>query len=113
MIRRLCATAGQAGRLAGAVQPRGGFQQIGAGAENRCQASCPRGDALDVCPAAGKGRLQECPGELFSPGSQRVHAAKARQPARGVNRRGMPSEDVEPAAAGRCWPGHRSRTIPS
>ena len=58
---------GQAGRVADVVQPRGGFQEIGVRAENRCQAACPRGDALDVRPAAGEGLLEECPGEMFGP----------------------------------------------
>jgi hypothetical protein len=44
---------GQAGRVADVVQPRGGFQEIGVSAENGCQAAGPRGDALDVRPAAG------------------------------------------------------------
>jgi hypothetical protein len=47
-----------------------------------------------VRPAAGQGLLQECLGEMFGPGGQRVHAAKARQPRRDVHGRGMPSEDV-------------------
>ena len=58
---------GQAGRVADVVQPRGGFQEIGVRAENRCQAACPRGDALDVRPAAGEGLLEECLGEMFGP----------------------------------------------
>jgi hypothetical protein len=58
---------GQAGCVADVVQPRGGFQQIGVIAEHGCQAACPRGDALDVRPAAGEGLLQECPGEILGP----------------------------------------------
>ena len=58
---------GEAGGVADVVQPRGGFQQTGARAGNRCQAACPGGDALDVCPAAGQGFAEECPGELFGP----------------------------------------------
>jgi hypothetical protein len=46
---------GEAGGVADVVQPRGGFQETGVRAENRCQAACPGGDALDVCPAAGRG----------------------------------------------------------
>ena len=56
----------QAGRVADVVQPRGGFQEIGVSAENRRQAACPRGDALDVSPAAG-GIPKKCPGEMFRP----------------------------------------------
>ena len=58
---------GEAGGVADVVQPRGGFQQTGVRAGNRCQAACPGGDALDVCPAAGQGFVEECPGELFGP----------------------------------------------
>ena len=58
---------GEAGGVADVVQPGGGFQQIGVRAENRCQAACPGGDALDVRPAAGQGFAEECPGELFAP----------------------------------------------
>ena len=58
---------GEAGGVADVVQPGGGFQQIGVRAENGCQAAGPGGDALEVRPAAGKGLLQECPGELFAP----------------------------------------------
>ena len=58
---------GQAGRVADVVQPRGGFQEVGVGAENWCQAACPRGHALDVRPAAGEGFLEECLGETSGP----------------------------------------------
>jgi hypothetical protein len=58
---------GQAGCVADVVQPRGGLQETGVRAENRCQAACPCGDALDVRPAAGEGLLQECLGEMFGP----------------------------------------------
>ncbi len=47
------ARGGQAGHVADVVQPRRCFQQIGVRAENRCQAASPRGDALDMRPAAG------------------------------------------------------------
>jgi len=57
----------QARRVADVVQPRGGVQEIGVRAESGCQAACPRGDALDVRPAAGKGPLQKRPGEIFGP----------------------------------------------
>ena len=58
---------GEAGGVADVVQPRGGFQQIGVRAENRCQAARPVGDALDVRPAAGQRLLEEFPGELLRP----------------------------------------------
>jgi hypothetical protein len=57
------------------VQPGGSFQQVGVSAENGCPAACPGGDALGVRPAAGKRLLQQCPDQLFGPGSQPVHAA--------------------------------------
>jgi hypothetical protein len=55
----------QAGRLADVVPPSRGFQEIGISTENGCQAARPRGDALDVYPAAGQGLLQERVGEMF------------------------------------------------
>ena len=76
------------------MRPGGGFKQVGVSAENRCQATGPCGHVLNVCLAAGEAFLEECLGELFGPGSQRVHAAKARQPRQDVHGRGMPSKDV-------------------
>jgi hypothetical protein len=58
---------GEAGGVADVVQPRRGFQQLRVRAENRCQAACPGGDALDVRPAAGQKFLEVCPGELLRP----------------------------------------------
>ena len=55
------------GCVADIVQPRGSFQQVSVRAENRCQAACPRGDALDVRPAAGQGFVEEYPGEPLRP----------------------------------------------
>jgi hypothetical protein len=50
---------------------------------------------LERVPSGGGGAfLEECLGELSGPGSQRVHAAKARQPRQDVHGRGMPSKDV-------------------
>ena len=66
-IELVQAGGGEAGGVADVVQPGGGFDQIGVRAENRCQAACPGGDALDVRPAAGQRLLEECPGELFAP----------------------------------------------
>ncbi len=80
------ARGGEAGCVAEVVQPRGGCQEIGVRAENWC----PRGDALNVRPAAGEGLLKECLSEMSGPGSQRVHAAQARQRARDIHGRGMP-----------------------
>jgi hypothetical protein len=92
-IELVQARGGKAGGVADVVS-RGGFQQIGVRAEKSRQAACPGGDALDVGPAAGEGFLEECPGKLFGPRSQRVHEAQARRPARDVHGHGMPSEDV-------------------
>ena len=61
------AGAGQAGRVADVVRPRGGFGEIGVSAQNRCQASCLRGDALDVRPAAGEGVPGGVPGRAVQP----------------------------------------------
>ena len=58
---------GEAGCVADVVYPRGGFQEIGVRAENRCQAAGPVGDALNVRPAAGEPLLEESPGELLRP----------------------------------------------
>jgi hypothetical protein len=76
-IELVQAREGKAGGVANVVQPCGGFHQIGVSAENGCQAACPGGDALGVRPAAGERLLQELPGQLFGPGSQRVHVAQA------------------------------------
>jgi hypothetical protein len=62
------ACGGEVGRVADVVQPGGGFEQIGVIAKDRCQAACPGGDALDVCPAAGEGLLEESPGRAVWPG---------------------------------------------
>ena len=66
-IELVQAGGGQAGGVADVVQPGGGFDQVGIRAENRRQAACPGGDALDVRPAAGKRLLQKSPSELFAP----------------------------------------------
>ncbi len=66
-VERVQARHSQARHVADVVQPRRGFQEIGISAEDVCQTACPRGDAVDVRPAAGQGFLQECPGEMFGP----------------------------------------------
>ena len=73
-VEGMQARGGQAGRVADVMQP-GGFEQIGVSAENRRQTACPGGHALDVCPAAGEGLLEEYLGELSGPGGQCVHEA--------------------------------------
>jgi hypothetical protein len=88
------ARVGKARRIADVVQPCGGFQQIGVSAENRRQAARPRGDTLDVCPAAGEGFAGGVPGRAVRPRKLACSCGKARQPRRDVHGRGMPSEDV-------------------
>ena len=67
-IQGVHARGGQTGRIADVVQPRRCFHKIGISAENgHRQAACPRGDALDVRPAAGQDLLQEGLGEMFGP----------------------------------------------
>jgi hypothetical protein len=58
-VKRVEARDDETGRVADVVQPGGGFQQVGVRAEGWRQAACPGGDALDVCPAAGEGVLEE------------------------------------------------------
>ncbi len=58
---------GEVGCIADVVQPCGCFQQIGARAENWCQAVCSGGDTLDVRPAAGQRLPEERLGELLRP----------------------------------------------
>ena len=58
---------GQVGRVADVVQPRGGFQEISVRAENSRQAACPRGNALDMRPAAGEVLLKKRLAEMFQP----------------------------------------------
>ena len=58
---------GQAGRVADVVQPGSGFQEIAVSTENSRQAACPRGDALDVRPAAGEGAPGGVPGRDVRP----------------------------------------------
>ena len=66
-IELVQAGGGEARGVADVVQPGGGFEQFGVRPENRRQAACPGGDALDMRPAAGQGLLEECPGEPFAP----------------------------------------------
>jgi hypothetical protein len=72
----------------------GGFQEISVRPENSRQAAGPRGDAPDVRPPAGEALLEKRLAEMFGPGSQRVHAAQARRPARDVHGPGVPFEDA-------------------
>ena len=57
-IELMQAREGKAGGVADVVQPRGGLQKIGVRAEDGCQAACPSGNALDVCP------VMDGPGEV-------------------------------------------------
>ncbi len=58
-VQAVQAGGGEFGEVPDVVQPGGGFDQIGVRAENGCQAACPRGDTLDVRPAAGEGRVEK------------------------------------------------------
>jgi hypothetical protein len=53
---------GQFVQVADVVQPSRGFQQIGVRAEGSCDTASSVGDALNVCPTAGEGGLQEFAG---------------------------------------------------
>ena len=70
------AGSGEARGVADVVQPGGGFQQIGVRAENRCQAACPGGDALDVRPAPGRGSWRSARASCWAHGCQRVHESR-------------------------------------
>ena len=61
---------GQFGEVADVVQPGGGLQQPGVGADGGCEAAGPGGDALDVSPAAGHGSFEQGAGEAFGPRGQ-------------------------------------------
>ena len=54
----------------------------------------PGGDALDVCPAAGKSVGEEGAGEVLGPGCERLHEVHASQLGRDVHGRGLASGDV-------------------
>ena len=72
-VQAVQAGGGEFGEVADVVQPRGGLEQAGVGAEGGGEAAGPGGDALDVGPAAGKGVGEEGAGEVFSPGCEGVH----------------------------------------
>ena len=88
------AGAGQFGEIADVMQPCGGFQQVGVEAEGSCDAASPGGDALDVCPAAGEGGLQEFAGQVSGPGGGCLHRPQARSVLEDVHGHRVPSEDV-------------------
>jgi hypothetical protein len=85
---------GEAGGVADVVQPGGGLDQVGVGAEGRLEGAGPGGDALHVGPAAGKGVGEEGAGKAFGPGCGDLHEVHASQVGRDVHGRCLPSEDV-------------------
>lgn len=54
-VQAVQACVGEFGEVSDVVQPRGGLEEIGIGAEGRLEGAGPGGDALHVGPAAGKG----------------------------------------------------------
>ena len=93
-VQAVQAGIGEFGKIADVVQPRGGLDQLGVGAEGRAEGAGPGGDALDVRPAAGKSLREEDTGEVFSPGCDRLHTLHASQPGWDVHGRGQASGDV-------------------
>ena len=93
-VQAVQAGGGEFGEVADVVQPRGGLEEVGVGAEGRLEGAGPGGDALDVGPAAGKGVGEEGAGEAFGPGCDGLHEVHASQPGRDVHGRGLPSGDV-------------------
>ena len=79
---------GEIGKVADVVQPGGGFEQIGVGADGRREAARAGGDSLDVGPAAGKGIGEESAGQGLSLGGECVHEVHARTMGRDVHGRG-------------------------
>jgi hypothetical protein len=88
------AGAGQFGQVTDVMQPCGGFQQVGVRAQGSCDAAGSGGDALDVCPAAGEGGLQEFAGQVSGPGGGCLHRPQARSVLGDVHGHRVPSEDV-------------------
>src|SRR6185437_17055202 len=72
-VQAVQAGGGEFGEVADIVQPGGGLDQVGVGAEGRLEGAGPGGDALDVGPAAGQGIGEEGAGEAFGPGCGALH----------------------------------------
>jgi hypothetical protein len=85
---------GQFGQIADVMQPCGSFQQVGVRAEGSCDAASPGSDALNVCPAAGEGSLQEFAGQVSGPGGGCLHRSQPRSVLWDVHGHRVPSEDV-------------------
>ena len=66
-VQAVHAGLGEFGEVADVVQPGGGLQELGVGAEGSGEAAGPGGDALDVGPAAGQGSFEQGAGEAFGP----------------------------------------------
>jgi hypothetical protein len=62
-VQAVQAGVGEFGEVADVVQPGGGLDQVGVGAEGRLEGAGPGGDALDVGPAAGQGVGEEGAGK--------------------------------------------------
>ena len=93
-VQAVQAGGGEFGEVADVVQPRGGLEQVGVGAEGRVEGAGPGGDALDVGPAAGKRISEEGAGEVLSPGCEWLHEVHASQRGWDVHGRGVASGDV-------------------
>jgi hypothetical protein len=72
-VQAVQAGLGEFGEVADVVQPGGGLDQVGVGAEGRPKSAGPGGDALHVGPAAGKGVGEEGAGKAFGPGCGGLH----------------------------------------
>ena len=93
-VQAVQAGVGEFGEVADVVQPGGGLDQVGVGAEGRLEGAGPGGDALDVGPAAGQGVGEEGAGKAFGPGCDGLHEVHASQAGRDVHGPCVPSEDV-------------------
>jgi hypothetical protein len=93
-VELMQASMGQLGQVTDVMQPCGGFQQVGVRAEGSCDTASLGGDALNVCPAAGEGGLQEFAGQVSGPGGGCLHRSQARSVPGDVHGHRVPSEDV-------------------
>jgi hypothetical protein len=66
-VQAVQASMGEFGEVADVVQPCGGLEELGVGAEGRLEGAGLGGDALDVRPAAGAGAPEGVPGRAVRP----------------------------------------------
>jgi hypothetical protein len=66
-VQAVHAGLGEFGEVADVVQPGGGLQELGVGAEGRGEAAGAGGDAPNVGPAAGQVSFEQGAGEAFGP----------------------------------------------